>query len=79
MRATALILAVVLIAPGGAASAVDLPKSITPALRAACEKDVRRLCVTKNSTYRSVKACVMRKFSALNTTCKLRIARAGLL
>ena len=58
--------------------AIDLPKEVTPAIRAACEQDVRRLCIRKDSTIASVKSCVRRNFSALNSGCKFQLALAGL-
>lgn len=61
-----------------AAGAYDLPKEVTPAVRAACEADVRRLCIREGSTVASVKSCVIRSFGSLNTTCKLRLVAAGL-
>ncbi len=58
--------------------AVELPKEVTPAIRAACEKDVRRLCVRKNSTYSSIKSCIKKKFGKLNRQCQFRLVQAGL-
>lgn len=58
--------------------ALDLPKEVTPAIRAACERDVRRLCIRKGSTISQVKSCVIANFSKLNSRCKLRLVRAGL-
>lgn len=60
------------------AAAYKLPKNVTPAVRAACETDVRRLCVRRGSTMTSVKSCVRRKFMRLNFNCKMRILQAGL-
>ena len=60
------------------AAAFKLPKQVTPQLRAACETDVRRLCVRRRSTVSSVKTCVRRKFMRLNFNCKMRIIQAGL-
>lgn len=60
------------------AQALELPKEVTPAIRSACEKDVRRLCVKRGSTMASVKACVIRKFRKLNARCQMRLVRAGL-
>jgi hypothetical protein len=62
----------------GSAHAFDLPKEVTPAIRAACERDVRRLCVRANSTLSSVKTCVVRKFDRLNFDCRFRLMQAGL-
>jgi hypothetical protein len=55
-----------------------LPPEVTPKLRAACESDVRRLCIRENSTVASVKSCVLSKFMQLGSRCKLEIAQAGL-
>lgn len=60
------------------AMAFELPKEVTPAVRAACEQDVRRLCIRKDSTVASVKSCVRRNFSSLNSGCKFQLALAGL-
>lgn len=56
----------------------ELPPEVTPALRAACESDVRRLCITENATVSSVKSCVKRRFGELSARCKMEIAVAGL-
>ena len=66
---------------GGSALAEDdlkLPPEVTPAIRAACEADVRRLCVRDGSTAGSVKDCVMQKFLSLGRRCRMEIASAGL-
>lgn len=60
------------------AQGFQLPPEVTPALRAACEKDVRRLCIKENSTVDSVKSCVTRRFGELSMRCKVQIAAAGL-
>lgn len=65
----------------GAATAGDnfkLPPQVTPKLRAACETDVRRLCVGTKPTVAKVKSCVMRKFTQLGRRCQYEIAAAGL-
>lgn len=74
----ALAVALPVLTAAAPAHAFKLPKQITPALRAACEADVRRLCIRSGSTVSSVKSCVRRKFSRLNLTCKMRIVSAGL-
>lgn len=56
----------------------QLPPEVTPAMRSACEGDVRRLCVGESPTLSKVRACVEQKFSQLNTRCKMVIASAGL-
>jgi hypothetical protein len=64
-----------------AASAADdykLPASITPAVKSACESDVRRLCVDGSPTYSEVKSCVIAKFGQFGTRCKMQAALAGL-
>ncbi len=55
-----------------------LPPQVTPALRAACEADVRRMCVDKKPTYAKVKRCVLANFSRFGKRCKIQIALAGL-
>jgi len=59
-------------------NAIELPKEVTPAIRAACEKDVRRLCVRRHSTLQSVKACVLNKFKKLNMRCQFKLVQAGM-
>ena len=54
-----------------------LPPEVTPALRAACEADVRRVCVGKNPTYSKVRRCVIANFSRFGKRCKIQIALAG--
>lgn len=65
--------------PAVAEEELKLPKQVTPALRAACETDVRRLCVGANPTVDTVKSCVMARFSQLNKRCQVAIASAGLM
>ena len=55
-----------------------LPPEVTPALRAACEGDVRRLCLTTNSTVESVKSCMLSKFMRLGKRCQVEIAALGM-
>ncbi len=55
-----------------------LPPEVTPKLRAACESDVRRLCIGENPTVDKVKQCVQEKFSQLGSRCKFQLAAAGL-
>ena len=57
---------------------VKLPPEVTPAMRAACEADVRRLCLSSNSTVETVKSCVLEKFTRLGKRCQIEIASAGL-
>ena len=63
---------------GSAAENFTLPAEITPTLRAACEADVRRLCVSPESTVSSVRRCVILKFKQLGDDCRREIAAAGL-
>lgn len=56
----------------------QLPPEVTPQIRAACETDVRRLCIGTNPTVAKVKVCVSAKFSQLGNRCKLQLAMAGL-
>ena len=61
-----------------AGEAFKLPPEVTPALRAACEQDVRKLCISSSSTVDSVKSCVLSKFMRLGKRCQFEIASAGL-
>ena len=54
-----------------------LPPEVTPAMRAACESDVRRLCIKEDSTVGTVRDCVLSKFMKLGKRCQLEIASAG--
>ncbi len=54
-----------------------LPKEVTPKMRAACEGDVRRLCIGTNPTVDKVKGCVMSKYFQLNKRCQIELASAG--
>lgn len=66
-------------APAANAEQFNLPPEVTPRLRAACEGDVRRLCIGDNPTVAKVKSCVMSKFMRLGTRCQKEIASAGLM
>lgn len=55
-----------------------LPPEVTPSLRAACETDVRRLCVGQNPTVAKVKRCVMVKYFQLGRKCQVELASLGL-
>jgi hypothetical protein len=57
---------------------IQLPPEVTPALRAACEADVRKLCIDENPTVAKVKSCVARKFLQLGRRCQMQITLAGL-
>ena len=61
-----------------AADDYQLPPEVTPALRAACENDVRRLCIGENPSVSKVKSCVRAKFMQLGNRCKTQIVLAGL-
>jgi hypothetical protein len=54
-----------------------LPKEVTPSMRAACEGDVRRLCIGDHPTIEGVKNCVMDKFFRLGKRCQVELASAG--
>ena len=64
--------------PALAREELPMPPEITPAIRAACEADVRRLCVGRKPTVERVKSCVIEKFDQLNHRCKMQLATAGL-
>ncbi len=61
-----------------AGEAFKLPPEVTPSMRAACEEDVRRLCIKSDSTVEQVKNCVLAKFTRLGRRCQYEIASAGL-
>lgn len=56
---------------------LKLPPEVTPSMRAACESDVRRLCVGQNPTFAKVKRCVAAKFTQLGKRCQFELASAG--
>ena len=62
----------------GAEEDFKFPPEVTPALRAACEADVRRLCVSAESTARSVRRCVLLRYRQFGEGCRREIAAAGL-
>ncbi|MCH9808349.1 MAG: hypothetical protein K0U74_11505 [Alphaproteobacteria bacterium] len=70
-------LAAAIFSTSAAAENFKLPKEVTPQMRAACEKDVRRLCIGKKPTISGVKRCVRRNFMKLGTRCKVTLAAAG--
>ena len=70
--------AVMLAAPVTAGEKFKLPPEVTPKLRAACESDVRRLCIGRKPTVAKVRRCVLRKFLQLGRRCQIEIAAAGL-
>lgn len=60
------------------AEELKLPPEVTPALRAACEGDVRRLgCIGASPTYAKVKSCVVAKYTQLGKKCQVELASAG--
>ncbi len=79
IRYSLAILALIAAAPVTAEETFKLPAQVTPALRAACESDVRRLCVGRNPTVSKVKRCVITKFFQLGQRCRNEIKSAGLL
>jgi hypothetical protein len=56
----------------------QLPPEVTPQMKAACETDVRRLCIGTNPTVAKVKSCVAAKFTQLGHRCQIQLAMAGL-
>jgi hypothetical protein len=78
-RSRVIALSAALAASSGAFAAEELklPPQVTPAMRAACETDVRRLCVGPSPTFAKVKSCVKSKFSQLGRRCQLELASAG--
>lgn len=70
-------LAIAVAAPAIANDKLKLPPEVTPKLRAACESDVRRLCVDGDPTVAKVKSCVLSKFFELGKKCQYEIASAG--
>ncbi len=59
------------------AEELKLPPEVTPQLRAACEGDVRRLCIGPSPTVAKVKSCVAEKFFQLGKKCQIELASAG--
>ena len=59
------------------AEELKLPPEVTPAMRAACESDVRRLCIGRSPTIAKVKRCVAAKFTQLGNRCQIELASAG--
>ncbi|WP_334146193.1 hypothetical protein [Hyphomicrobium sp.] len=79
MRAKRSLLACAGLLAAGAAGAEDfkLPPEVTPSLRAACETDVRRLCIGQNPTVAKVKRCVMVNYFQLGRKCQVELASLG--
>jgi hypothetical protein len=77
-RTTALVVSALAAASVAKAEELKLPPEVTPALRAACEGDVRRLgCIDASPTYAKVKSCVISKYMKLGKKCQLELAMAG--
>ena len=55
----------------------QLPPEVTPQIKAACETDVRRLCIGTNPSISKVKICVASKFLQLGRRCQVQLALAG--
>jgi len=68
-----------LVSAGSIAKAEELklPPEVTPQLRAACEGDVRRLCLGASPTFAKVKSCVASKFFQLGKKCQIELASVG--
>ncbi len=66
-----------LVSSGVFAEELKLPPEVTPQLRAACESDVRRLCIGASPTMAKVKQCVAVKFLQLGRKCQVELASAG--
>jgi hypothetical protein len=64
-------------APAAVAEQLELPPQVTPSMRAACESDVRRLCIGAAPTIAKVKRCVAAKFFKLGKRCQIELASAG--
>ena len=77
MRGCVVLLFVLALSPASANEDIKLPAEVTPALRAACEPNIRRLCIGENPSYDKVKRCVEQKFSQLGTRCRIALASAG--
>jgi hypothetical protein len=65
------------VASAAKAEELKLPPEVTPAMRAACEGDVRRLCIGRSPTIAKVKRCVAAKFMQLGRRCQIELASAG--
>jgi len=77
-RTIALLVSALAAASVAKAEELKLPPEVTPALRAACESDVRRLgCIDATPTYAKVKSCVISKYMKLGRKCQLELAMAG--
>lgn len=79
MQRTRVLFLSVALAAGSVAKAeqLKLPPEVTPSMRAACESDVRRLCIGRSPTIAKVKRCVLAKFMQLGHRCQMELASAG--
>lgn len=68
----------VFVASAALAEEFKLPPEVTPSMRAACETDVRRLCIGENPTVAKVKRCVMVKYFQLGRKCQVELASLGI-
>lgn len=78
MRTVVAVLACPLTGQALAADDFKLPPEVTPVMRAACEADVRRMCIKSGATVDSVRDCVLAHFMRLGRRCQFEIAAAGL-
>ncbi len=78
LRGALLFFSLFAVSPLCAEERFSLPPEVTPALRAACEADVRRLCISDNPTVESVRRCVEQKYAQLGSRCKVQLVAAGL-
>ena len=62
-----------------ASEEIKLPPEVTPALRAACEADVRRHCIGENPSIDKVRRCVEQKYMQFGNRCRVALVTAGLL
>ncbi len=76
-RSRVVVLCALLSAGSAHAAELKLPPEVTPALRAACEGDVRRLCIGQAPSIAKVKRCVAAKFLQLGKRCQIELASAG--
>jgi hypothetical protein len=77
-RQRALVLCLpILGASAAAAEEFQMPREVTPQLRAACETDVRRLCIGNDPTVAKVKRCVALKYFQLGRKCQVELASIG--
>ncbi len=67
----------VVVVTAAGAEEFKLPPEVTPQLRAACETDVRRLCIGQNPTVAKVKRCVLVKYFQLGKKCQVELASLG--